>query len=178
MNINEVNKDLLDSKKIEITLLSKLYSNNGNCIQDGFVGDSISNLDVDDSNNLEFNTFKNYNGLDIYSYGTVLDNSVLIKQIQKNGEKTHNQLFSWDVDDNSYTYVVFDNEKSLDDAYNKIKAFKVNLNNEDISLLFGKLDISFDNVAQILLNQKVNILSSMVDESYQDNIYNEASFVM
>jgi hypothetical protein len=56
--------------------------------------------------------------------------------------------------------------KSLDYAYQQLKKSGVNVEESDISLLFNELGISFDNVAQILLSQKADELSTMVDESF------------
>ena len=43
--------------------------------------------------------------------------------------------------------------QSMDDCYDKLRRSQVNLHNEDISLKFSELGISFDDVAQVRLNQ-------------------------
>jgi hypothetical protein len=168
MNINEVNVEnsMLVDKSESLNVLQKIYRNTGNSAISGYLGDSVNDFSIDDFGNLEFKSSKKTENKDIYSYGTVLENNVLIKQIQKSRDNNFYQLFSWNVSSNTYTYVVFDDMKSLDYAYQQLKKSGVNVEESDISLLFNELGISFDNVAQILLSQKADELSTMVDESF------------
>lgn len=179
MNINEVNVEnsMLFDKSESLNVLKKIYRNTGNSAISGYLGDSVNDFSIDDYGNLEFKSSKKTENKEINSYGTVLENSVLIKQIQKSRDNIFYQLFSWNVSDNSYTYVVFDDMKSLDYAYNQLKRPGINVEESDVSLLFNELGISFDNIAQILLNQKADELSTMIDESFE-NSNTDTSFTL
>lgn len=168
MNLNELNK-----KQREYNILADLSSRNGNCLANGYLGEENAEFFVDDSGILEYKTVHSSSEFETYSVGAILSDSVLIKQTQKSDSRIYNQLISWDVGNNSYTYVAFDNAEALDDCYQKLKSGDVNLSKKDISTEFSKLGISFDHVAQVLLDQKVDELSFMV-ESVSSNEINKS----
>lgn len=179
MNINEVRNSYLGVEKHkEIGILCDLVDKNGSCSMNGYLGSSNVAVSFDDEGLLEFYTESKNDDLLTKSRGVVLDGCVLIKQIQDKEDTTkYNQLISWDVSDNSYTYISFDNVKAMDSCYEKIKAGRINLAKEDISLKFSQLNISFDSIAQVLLNQKVDVISSMIDESTVQTI-DDVSFIL
>lgn len=171
MNFNELN----NKRQREYNILTDLSSKNGSCLANGFLGEDNVEFFVDDSGILEYKTLHSSSEFETYSIGAILSDSVLIKQTQKNDNRIYNQLISWDVGSNSYTYVAFDNAEALDDCYEKLKSGDVNLSKKDISTEFSKLGISFDGVAQVLLNQKVDELSFMVESVSSSEINKSAS---
>lgn len=179
MNMSEVNNGfyLDNERQKEVAVLSSLLDKNGSCSMNGYLGSSNVKLSFDDAGILEFETRNEADDFVTESWGAVLSDGVVIKQVQKNSQVSYNQLFSWDVDSNSYTYLVFDNMQSMNDCYDKIKAFDVNLNKVDISSTFAELGISFDDVAQVLLNQKVDSVASLVDEAVSEAT-DDTSFVL
>lgn len=178
MNINEANKFYVEnpsSKEAEI--LAKLLEKNGNCSMNGYLGSDNLKFTMDESGLLEFETIDENMEYVTKSQGVVLSDGVVIKQVQKNDTVSYNQLYAWNIQDNSYSYIVFDNYQSLDDCYKKIKVLDVNLAKEDISSKFGEMGISLDNVAQVLLNQKVDSVSSMVEEATRE-VTDDTKFVL
>lgn len=166
MNINEIkNSYLMVERQKEIGALCDLVDKNGSCSLNGYLGTANIEFSFDDMGSLEFETESKNSEVLTKSKGVVLDDCVVIRQVQNSDNMSYNQLISWNCPDNSYTYLSFDNFKAMDDCYEKIKVGEVNLAKEDISLKFAELGISFDNVAQVLLNQKVDMLTSMVEES-------------
>ena len=133
------------------------------------------NYSFDQEGNLEFNTQINSGDAFINSTGVVYNDNVVIKQSEiKDGISSY-QLISWSVKNNNYDYIVFDNSVSLDNCYQKIKSLKVDLSNEDIYNKFLELEISFDNVALVLLKQKVDSLSVMLNDK-ESSISNKSFF--
>ena len=61
--------------------------------------------------------------------------------------------------------------QSMDDCYDKLRRSQVNLHNEDISLKFSELGISFDDVAQVRLNQTMGSFS--LDDMFKERVTNE-----
>lgn len=175
MDIREISSNTDSSRMM---LLRKLYNNSGSCVMNGFIGDSISSYSIDDVGNLQFESSKVDSGSLVNSTGTVLSNSVVIKQVQKSKDRSYNHLFSWDVPRNLYTYVLFDDEDSMNHCYSEIKSFDMNLCEGDISTNFKKMGVSFDNISQILLNQKVDSVSSMLDEAAQEEFEDKTSFTL
>jgi len=101
---------------------------------------------------------------------------VLIRQTQSRENRVYCQLISWNVPDNTYTYIAFDDVASLDDSYCKLKNSRVNLAHVDIDSEFRKLGISFDGVAQVLLNKKADILAMLGED--RDYPENKSSFML
>lgn len=174
--MNEVNKfECVDGEKVDV--LSKLLEKNGCCSMTGYLGVANMQLAVDDNGVVEFVTETENDDFIIKSQGAIISDGVVIKQVQTGASVSFNQLFAWDIDDNSYTYIVFDNPRGLNDCYEKLKNFNVNLTKEDISSKFMEMNISFNDVAQILLDQKVDTVASMVEEAVT-NASDDTSFVL
>lgn len=169
MNINEVkNSNLGNERQKEINILCDLLKKNGNCAMNGYLGCNKIDFSFDNLGILEFFTRNETADSITESKGAVFNNNVLIKQVQKKENKNLNQLITWDVNENSYTYVAFDNFESLTQCYERIKEANINLCHEDVDVKFTELGISFDNVAQVLLGQKVDPLSAMLDDKISD----------
>lgn len=161
MNIREFSsKELKDNKK-GVESLINLYNNSGNCDMNGYLGDSVDTVSFDKNGLLEFSSHKKNNQLDIYSKGAILDSGIIIGQVQNNDEKSINQLYAWNKECTEYTYVIFDSFDVLKKCYEQVKKYNVDLTNGNISTLFSKIGISFENIAQVLLNQKVDELNLM-----------------
>lgn len=153
MNINEVRN--IDCNE-QLAVLKRLLVNTGNCVMNGYLGDSVSGVSLDEYGNIEFVSRKEDNSVLVESRGAVLSDSVVIRQKQDIKNRTYYQVFSWDLAEDVYTYIAFDDAESMNSCYEKIKKFDVNLCKEDISNKFVELGISFDSIAQILLNQSVH----------------------
>lgn len=144
--------------------LEKLYNNAGNCVMDGFLGDSVDSCNFDENGILEFSSRKEKDGVIVQSVGAVLSDSILIKQNQEGEMSEFHNLYSWNKSGDSYTYLCFDDESVLNRYYGVMKRFDVDLCSEDISTAFKRMGLSFDNVTQVLLNQKVDPVQRMFDE--------------
>ncbi len=176
--MSEVNNFYVENvSQRESDVLANLLEKNGSCSMNGYLGTSNINFLMDDSGVLEFETINTNSEYITKSRGAVLSDCVIIKQVQEKDRSSYNQLFAWNTADNSYTYIVFDNYQSLDDCYEKVKAMDVNLAKEDISSKFAEMGISFDSVAQVLLNQKVDSVASLVEEATSE-ITDDTSFVL
>ena len=151
-----------------IGVLKTLYKNSGSCVMNGYLGDSISEFSLDENGNLEFSSSKKNGENNVLSVGVILDNSVLIKQNENQKDRVHYQLFSWDVPGNQYSYLLFSDEKSMNDCYEKLKNNNICLCGSDVSNIFKKYDISFDNISQILLDQKVDSVEAMFEDAQED----------
>lgn len=176
--MNEENKFNLEKVgERESTILSSLLEKNGSCAMNGYIGETNRKFTIDNNGVFEFATVNQSADYETKSQGAVLGDGVVIKQVQKSEKTSYNQLYAWNIDDNSYTYIVFDNSISLDDCYEKTKVMDVNLAKEDLSSKFAEMGISFDNVAQVLLNQKVDSVSSMIEEATRE-VVDDTSFVL
>lgn len=157
--------------------LKQLYKNSGSCIMNGYIGEEVPSFSLDSKGCLEFKTRKS-NGTNFTdSQGAILSNSIAIKQLDRKGNNDYYQLFSWDVDNSMYSYILFDNEKSLNECYEKIKDNDFCLCNADVNDFFKDNCISFDNISQILVDQKVEGLSSMFSDA-QDDFEGKTSFTL
>lgn len=173
MNISEVKK-LVEGATYEnqIAVLEGLCERSGDCVMNGYLGSSVTNIAYDDLGNLEFQSEHKSGNLITTSTGSLLAGSMVVKQIQDNGEKRHAQLFSWKTDGSSYTYVAFDREDVLDMTYEKLKAFHPDFLEEEVDLQLASLQIPMDNVMDIKVAQDVAPLitaQSMVDEVYSES---------
>ncbi len=178
MNINEVTNSYLGvERQREVGVLNDLVNKNGSCSMNAYLGTADIQFSFDDLGLLEFETESKNEEIVTKSRGVVLDDCVVIKQVQSSDGISYNQLLSWDNADNSYTYIAFDNVKAMDDCYEKLKFNDINLAKGDISLVLTEIGISFDSIAQVLLNQKVDILSSMVDEA-TSQLADNTSFIL
>ena len=162
MNINEVTN--IDCHE-QLAVLKRLLGNTGNCAMNGYLGDSVSGVSITSNGNVEFSSNKKDDSTLVNSKGTVLSDSVVIKQEQTIGNRVYYQVFSWDLAEDVYTYIAFDDSESMNACYEKIKTFDVNLCREDISTKFVEMGIAFDHMAQILLNQSVHSSNSMIGET-------------
>ena len=176
MDIRQITSD---SNNSSVTLLGKLYETSGNCMMNGFIGDSITSYSFDENGNLEFVSSKRDSKSQIDSTGAVLSDSIVIKQIQKADNASYNHLFSWDVDNSLYTYILFDDVDAMNKCYDNIKRNNSNLCVGDISSTLSQLDVSFDSISQILLNQKVENAASLLDGDTieaESQFYDKTSF--
>ncbi len=165
MDIRQIKSTNDDSR---VVLLNSLYATSGNCMMNGFIGDSIKSYSFDENGNLEFVSSRKDARSQIDSTGAVLNNGVVIKQVQKSENGNYNHLFSWNVGKSLYTYILFDDEKSMNNCYNEIKKRDINLCDGDVTSILGNIGVSFDNISQILLNQKVDSASSLIDAAEEE----------
>lgn len=155
-------------KNENIGVLRTLYNNSGNCVMNGYLGDSVRGFSLDENGNLEFTSEKVVDESTFKSKGTILSDSVLIKQAERKDDRTHYHLFSWDVNNSQYSYFLFMDEKSLDNCYDKIKNSDIGLCGKDVRSVFKELGISFDDIYQVLVDQKVSPIDSMLNDAQGD----------
>ena len=151
------NSGMNESKKIE-----ELYQKTGNCPMNGYLEDA--NYQVDD-HYLTYTSEKMIGDLTTSSLGIVLKNGICVKQIQRNEQMQYPQMFFWDSSKGEYTYIAFDSEEALQSAFDRVKSFDINLCEGDISEELRYMNISFDNISQVLVHQKVDPISIMMEET-------------
>lgn len=173
MRINDASKFVGYNDKVveDAFVLTKLFAVTGDTSKSGYLDDSITGMNLDENGNLQFDSYREKDGRVITSTGVVVSDCVLIKQHEKVGKRDYYQIYSWDIDSKNYTYVSFDKMQSMDDCYDKLRRSQVNLHNEDISLKFSELGISFDDVAQVRLNQTMGSFS--LDDMFKERVTNE-----
>lgn len=164
MNISELksNKRLDGS---DISKLEVLCSKTGNCSMNGYLESSLVDCSFDENGLLEFYSCKKNENGSVDSIGCVLDDSVIIKQIQKGRLSDYCRLYSWDIDEGVYTYLEFDEKSALNTFYSRIKRMGINLCDQDLSTALQDMGLTFDNVTQVLIKQKVDPLTVMLEES-------------
>lgn len=172
MRINDVSKFVnINDRVVEDSyVLTKLLLETGDTSKSGYLDDSITGMSLDEFGNLQFESHREKEGRVVDSTGVVFNGCVLIKQVEKVGTRSYYQLYSWDVADKCYTYVSFDREQALINCFDKIRGAQVNLHNEDISLKFSELGISFDDIAHVKLHQ--NMKSFSLDDMFRDRVVN------
>lgn len=177
MKINEASKCVGYNDRVveEAYVLTKLLSETGDSSKSGYLDDSIVGMNLDEFGNLQFESYREKEGRVIKSTGVVFDDCVLIKQNEKVGNRNYYQIYSWDVNNKCYTYVSFDKENSMNNCYDRLRTAQVNLHNEDISLKFAELGISFDDIAQVRVHQ--NMESFSLDDMFKARVVNQDSEV-
>lgn len=122
MNIGEVKK-LVEGASYEdkIEVLENICEYAGDCLENGYLGSSVSNISYDEFGRVEFQSEHYSKEITTTSIGAVLDNSVVIMQVQKSDNCKLLQLYSWKIDGSCYTYLTFDSVLALEKAYNEIK---------------------------------------------------------
>lgn len=173
MKINEASKIVGYNEKVvrDAYNLTKLLSETGDSSKSGYLEDSIVGMSLDESGNLQFDSYREKEGRIINSSGVVFDDCVLIRQEEAIGNRCYYQIYSWDVVNKCYTYISFDTKTPMIDCFNKLRKGQVNLHNEDISLKFSELGISFDDIAQVKLHQKIDTFS--LDDIFRDRVANQ-----
>ena len=121
--------------------------------------------------NLQFESYREKEGRKITSSGVVYGDCVLIKQQEKIGNRDYYQMYSWDVPHKCYTYISFDKERPMSNCYDKLRRGQVNLHHEDISLKFAELGISFDDIAQVRLHQDMK--SFTLDDMFKARVVSQ-----
>ena len=122
MNISEV-KNLVQGASYEgkIEVLEDIFQRSGDCIENGYLGSSVSSISYDEFGRLEFQSEHFENGIIVTSSGAVLDDSVIIMQVQENDNSKLLSLYSWKRDGSNYTYLALDSLSALEKAYIEIK---------------------------------------------------------
>lgn len=174
MNISDIKKMFLGaSYENEIDVLESIYEYAGDDVMNGYLGSSVLTISYDEYGKVEFESSYQNGEYKTNSVGAVLDNSVLIRQVQECGDKDFCQLISWKKDGSSYTYLVFDTEENMHDAYVKLKCSYGDFLEEGIQQLLEDLGVSFDNIMNIKTSQNVQQQSISVDdiiEAYDESI--------
>ena len=134
-----------------------LRSPSGNCRMNGFIGDA-SEFRTGIGDIPEYNTCHVENGTIITSFGCILGDSILVRQIDSDNTC---QLFSWDLDDCKYTHIVFGNEEALNACYQRIKDKKTNLSKGDIVSNLASADVNMGDVINVLTDQEQDSIKDM-----------------
>lgn len=177
MNISDIKKMLVGaSYEAELEVLESIYEYAGDDVMNGYLGSSVMTVSYDSFGNVEFDSRYKNDRFYTNSTGAVLKNSLLIRQVQECEDKDFYQLISWKKDGSSYSYIVFNSEENLEDAYIKLKRSYGEFLDGDINSVLGDLDISIDNIMNIKTEQKVVQHSISVDdiiESYDECLVSE-----
>ncbi len=142
----------------------RLYQATGDDVKSGYLGSAISDVTLDDGGNLELSTFKVVGDLETDSTCVMLDDTVLIKQEQKNKEDKSFQIFSWNKDYDKCTYILFDNKEAMDVSYDRIKKSNTCLCNGELNSKLTSLQIPTSNILQVQEDIEINPVLSMVRE--------------
>lgn len=165
MNISEVKRLVIGaSYEKEIEVLETICEYAGDCVMNGYLGSAVSSISYDENGKVEFDSEYECDGLVTKSTGAVLDSSVVIKQVQEQDSKKYYQLFSWKQDGTSYSYLAFDSEEVLQQAYNGLKNSSREFLDDNISQTLEELGVSFDNVMDVKVAQDVEQQSISVDD--------------
>ena len=150
----------MENKDKKVSMLKELYKTTDNREISGYIGDGLDNVYYDDNNDVIYSSHHESGNLTTDSWGVVLDNSILIKQIQNDGKDNYNQIFSWDISNMIYSYVLFDSPEVMDLAYDKLRVKQYSLCNTDVVSIFKEIGIKFENISNVLLNQEFIALES------------------
>lgn len=150
----------------------RLYQVTGDDVKSGYLGSTISNVSLDDDN-LELSTVKVVGDLETESTCVILNDTVLIKQEQKNKKDISFQIFSWDKDYDKCTYILFDDKKAMDMSYDKIKRSKTCLCNGELNSKLISLQIPTGNILQVQEDIEISPVSSMIREEILDDNTND-----
>ncbi len=150
MNISEV-KELISGASYEakVEILERICELSGDCVENGYLGSSIANISYDEFGNVEFQSDFLGADFEIKSSGTVLENTVLIKQTRINAERKEFYLYSWDLNGTSYTYLVFDSEIVLDKAYSAMKAKNIGFLAKNIDNTLQSIGIAYRDILDV-----------------------------
>ena len=165
MNIIDV-KEMYNGGRFESGLnkFYHFYQVTGDDVKSGYLGSTISNVTFDNDNNLELSTVKVVGDLETESTCVMLDDTVLIKQEQKNMEDTSYQIFSWNKDYDKCTYILFDDKKAMDVSYDRIKKSNTCLCNGELNSKLTSLQIPISNILQVQEDIEINPVLSMIRE--------------
>ena len=167
MDIIQVKEMFRDASFVEeIEKLEKIFEFAGDTLEVGYLGSSIMNVGGDDFGNFEFNSEYSNDNENIVSTGAVLEDSVVIKQIHKSEGCVKYQMYSWDLDSCGHVFFAFNSEKSMEEAYEKIKNIKENIGKKDVADRLKDLKISFENITNIKFfdGYKDDDITIVVDE--------------
>lgn len=156
MNISEV-KVLVEGASYEekIGVLERICSYAGDCQENGYLGSSVANICYDEFGRVEFNSERQMNDIIVKSWGTVLDNSVIIMQIQERDDGDVVYLYSWRCDGTSYTSLTFDSKVALEKAYNGIKRLNKGFLAENLDDDLRELGLSYRDIMNVKVSVKV-----------------------
>ena len=149
------------SKDYVANIINNVYEKTGNCRVNGFLGEGISNIIFDENGNIEFMTIKNDNDTQIKSWCTLLDGSILVKQVETKENIVDTRLYSYDINKNVYTYLSLATQESLRKFYDVMKRLEINLCDGDITDNFKNMGLTFDDVIQVLLEQPIDLENDM-----------------
>lgn len=168
MNISEV-LNLVEGASYErkVNILENIYEYAGDCIQNGFLGSGVSNISYDEFGYVEFQSEKVFDNFSVNSNGTVLDDSVVIMQVQKNNDKKFWNLYSWKLDGSSYTFFEFDSLKVLEIAYIGLKRINASFLTENLDEFLSEVGISYRDIMNVKVAvsvEKNNISCDVCDD--------------
>lgn len=108
----------------DLNEVCKLCQYIGDNVANGYLESCIDSFNYDDYGNFEFHSLRNNGNLIIDSVGSLLKNSVVIKQRQVDpaGGIDNSYIISWNKEGSKYTFISFENSDVVDYAYDRIKA--------------------------------------------------------
>ena len=168
MNISEVKK-LVEGASYEekIEVLENICQYSGDCVENGYLGSSVSNISYDEFERVEFVSEHFENEITTISTGAVLDESVVIMQVQEGKNNRVLNLYSWKLDGTSYTYFVFDSKAALEKAYYEIKKANKGFLAENLDNDLQEMGIAYRDIMNVRVAVKVTQVQSQVEDVEQ-----------
>ena len=160
MKLFDVNFNKIDELDPLYTL-KKLFDVTGNCIENGLLAEDFTDCGFNEEHRLEYSTGYDNDGFAIASHGVVLPSGVLIKQVRSLDNDISYNLYSWDIYDNTYTNITFDNENALNNCFDTLKDKNISLSDANIEETFNSLGLSVDGVKNVLQNQHTKTVTTM-----------------
>ena len=131
-----------------------LYERSGNCVMNGYLGEDIKDVSIDDDGRFLFSISCVKDDSTIDTQGAVLPSGILLNQTIKSEESVSYRIYSWDEEFRRYTALTFDSCDAMKHAFDAIKHSGDNLCKKDITVLFQEMGLTLDPVTQVLLNQE------------------------
>lgn len=168
MNISEVKK-LIEGASYEekVEVLETICRRAGDCVENGYLGSSVTNISYDEFGHVEFESDNLTNNVTTQSRGSVLDESVIIMQVQEVKDNKLYQLYSWNTLGTSYTYFAFDSMAALKQAYFAVKKANQGFLAENLDSNLQELGISYRDIMNVKVAVKVQAVQTQTEEVVQ-----------
>lgn len=168
MNISEV-KSLVAGASYEekLAVLETICKRTGDCLENGYLGSSVTNISYDEFEHVEFESENLTNNTTTQSCGTVLDESVVIMQTQELKDNKLYQLYSWNLEGTSYTYFAFDSKAALEKAYTAIKKANKGFLAKNLDNDLQELGIAYRDIMNVKVAVKVQQVQTHEEEVVQ-----------
>ena len=165
----------MDKKSIKESadIIYRICSKNGDNRLTGYFSSSPTNMWLNSEGNLELKCVVREKNTVFETIGTVLDNSVIMKQIQQKEKETYYDLISWTASGEECTVVNLNNLEDLDKSYKDIEEKqKVFVGLTNIEKIFSDLDIKYNRWDQDLYKYLLRIKE--ITDTYKNPLINDS----